>query len=69
VFFGLLIDLNETPVPLNLIVMIVRGALHWSHDHAIDAHDGGHDPDIVSLKILRSQPEERTPFVNLVPER
>jgi hypothetical protein len=40
VFFALIIDLDKTPIPLNLIVIIVRVALDRSNKHGVDANDG-----------------------------
>ena len=40
VFLALIIDLDKAPIPLNLIVIIVRVALDRSNNHGVDANDG-----------------------------
>ena len=69
VFLALIIDLDETPIPLNLIVIMVRVALDRSNKHGVDANDGRHDADVQSPKIFWGHPEKRTLFINRVPYR
>ncbi len=58
-FLILIIDLDETPIPLNLIVIVVPEVLDWSNNNGVDANNGRDDSDILLLKIFRSHPEKR----------
>ena len=63
------IDLDETPIPLNLITIVVSVALDWSNDDGLDANNGREDADVLLLKVLRSHSEKRALFVNTVAYR
>src|ERR1700730_2019496 len=68
-FLILIIDLDETPMPLNLIVIVVRKALDWSNNNSVDAYDRRHDADVLLLKIILNHSEKGTFFINPVPYR
>src|ERR1700730_4206771 len=68
-FLILTIDLDETPIPLNLFEIVVPEALDWSNNNGIDANNGRDDADVLLLKIFRSHLEKRTCFINPVPHR
>ena len=42
VFLSLIIDLNEPPIPFNLIVIVVRVTLDRSNNHGVNTNDGRH---------------------------
>ena len=68
-FLILIIDLDEAPIPLNLIVIVVPEALHWSNNNGVDANNGREDANVLLLKIFWSHPEKRTCFIDRVPNR
>ena len=53
-FLILIIDLDEAPIPLNLFVIVVPEALHWSNNNGVNANDGRDEADVLLLKIFRS---------------
>ena len=65
----LTIDLDETPIPLNLIVIVVREALDWGNNNGLHANNRREKADVLLLKIFRSHSEKRALFVNPVPYR
>jgi hypothetical protein len=57
VFLTLIIDLNETSIPLNLIVIVVRVALDRGNNHGVNTDNGGHNADVQSPKSSKLIPK------------
>jgi hypothetical protein len=62
------VDLDESVVPQDLIVVVIDLALDRRRNHGIDANNGSQESGTVPFEIFRGHPKQRALFIDPMPD-